>query len=147
MAAGPESVRKVLGYNENYLDKSEDYIALVFHKPSIFSEIKKDVHTVKRRIAAHAYSMQSLTRMEDFVQAHVESFMQRMDEFSSSGKSVDITEWLKFFAFDVIGDLAFGKSFGMLEKGTTDDFVINISEGIEYTFVVRFIRQKCISNL
>lgn len=34
-----------------------------------------------------------------------------------AGKPVNATEWLAFFGFDVMGDLAFGKSFGMLESG------------------------------
>lgn len=33
------------------------------------------------------------------------------------GALVNMTDWLNFFTMDVIGDLAFGESFGCLEKG------------------------------
>jgi len=33
------------------------------------------------------------------------------------GKPVDIAEWCNFYGFDVMGDLAFGKSFNMLNDG------------------------------
>jgi hypothetical protein len=33
------------------------------------------------------------------------------------GKPVDITDWCGFYGFDVMGDLAFGKSFNMLNDG------------------------------
>jgi cytochrome P450 family 628 len=34
-----------------------------------------------------------------------------------AGKPVNVTEWIAFFGFDVMGDFAFGKSFNMLESG------------------------------
>lgn len=33
------------------------------------------------------------------------------------GKPIDVTAWMGFFGFDIMGDLAFGKSFDMLESG------------------------------
>ena len=34
-----------------------------------------------------------------------------------SGQPVNATQWLNYFAFDVMGDLAFGRAFEALEKG------------------------------
>lgn len=39
---------------------------------------------------------------------------------------MNITDWFNFFAFDVMGDLAFGKSFNMLRDGIKHDFVSNL---------------------
>ncbi|EXJ75668.1 uncharacterized protein A1O5_00175 [Cladophialophora psammophila CBS 110553] len=136
LAGSAEAVPKVLGYGEHYLDKGSDYNALVFHTPSIFSEVDKSIHSRKRRIAAHAYSMQSLMRMEDLVLENVAIFLHQMDQFARSGETMDAAEWFKFYAFDVIGDLAFGKSFGLLKRGVTGEFVTHISSGVEYTFVL-----------
>lgn len=38
-------------------------------------------------------------------------------ENSRTGALVDMTDWLNFFTIDVIGDLAFGESFGCLTTG------------------------------
>lgn len=35
----------------------------------------------------------------------------------SSGKPTNAAEWFHFYSFDVMGDVAFGKSFEMLENG------------------------------
>ncbi|MWK60328.1 cytochrome P450, partial [Pseudomonas otitidis] len=103
IAGSPDAVTKVLGYNQNYLVKHADYDALVVHRPSIFSETQKSKHAVKRRIAAHAYSMNTVTNLEAFVQAHIVLFLQTMDKFARNGEIVEITQWFKFYAFDVIG--------------------------------------------
>ena len=80
--------------------------------------------------------MNSILRMEQFVDLNVELFVKKLESCALSGQALDLCEWFKFYAFDVIGDLAFGRSFGMMERGDTGEFVTKISEGIEYTFVV-----------
>lgn len=42
---------------------------------------------------------------------------------SRLGKDVDMTEWLGYFAYDFMGDLAFGTSFKALEDGTSHWFM------------------------
>ncbi len=148
LTGSAEAVQKVLGYGEYYLDKGSDYNALVIHSPSIFSEIDKAIHSRKRRIAAHAYSMQSIVKMEDLVHENITIFLERMQHFAKSGDLVDAAKWFKFYAFDVIGDLAFGKSFGLLEQGVSNEFVTSISSGVDYTFVVRFNRPiECFAHV
>ena len=36
---------------------------------------------------------------------------------------MNVSDWFNFYSFDVMGDLAFGKPFGMLEKGVTSYFM------------------------
>jgi cytochrome P450 family 628 len=40
-----------------------------------------------------------------------------------AGEVIDGREWINYFAFDVMGDLAFGKSFSALEKGQFNRFI------------------------
>ena len=136
LARSPEAVLKVLGYGSNHLRKSSDYAALVFHTPSVFSETDKQAHTRKRRVVAQAYSMNNIVKLEGFVDANIDKFTARLRASVHTGEALDLCEWFKYYAFDVIGDLAFGSTFGMLDRGTTGEFVTQISEGIEYTFVV-----------
>jgi hypothetical protein len=46
---------------------------------------------------------------------YARSLINHLSAFS--GKPVNATEWMAFFGFDVMGDLAFGRSFDMLESG------------------------------
>jgi cytochrome P450 family 628 len=46
---------------------------------------------------------------------YARSLVSNLSAFA--GKPVNATEWIAFFGFDVMGDLAFGKSFNMLESG------------------------------
>ncbi len=46
---------------------------------------------------------------------YARSLVNHLDAFA--GKPVNATDWLAFFGFDVMGDLAFGRSFDMLESG------------------------------
>lgn len=42
---------------------------------------------------------------------------QRFSEIAASGKSIDLEHWLQCYAFDVIGEITFGKRFGFLDLG------------------------------
>ena len=136
LAAGPEAVQKVFGYGDNHLSKSKEYLALVFHRPFVLSEVDKQSHARKRRTAALAYSMQSVMKMHTYVESNMAKFIQKVDALAAIGKEIGMCLCFKFFAFDVIGDLAFGQSFGVLEQGEVDEFVKQMSAGIDYTFLV-----------
>ena len=51
----------------------------------------------------------------------MELFYQRWSELSKNSHGsyadIDALHWFNYLAFDIIGDLAFGAPFGMLERG------------------------------
>src|ERR1700710_798635 len=51
------------------------------------------------------------------IATHTNEFVCQMSNMS--GQPIDFSLWFNYYAFDVMGDLAFGKSFGMLRTGTT----------------------------
>lgn len=42
---------------------------------------------------------------------------------ATKGSPINMTDWFNFYSFDVIGDLAFGKSFDMLRNGVKHYFM------------------------
>lgn len=88
-----EAVGGVLGYGENYLDKSTIYDALVIHTRSIFSETDRTTRARKRRNAAHTNSMQSLTKREDVVAKILVEFIRQMDLYALRGQPMDAAMW------------------------------------------------------
>lgn len=48
--------------------------------------------------------------------------MTRLKE-EAKKPSVRITNWINFYSFDVMGDIGFSRSFGMMEKGEEDPMI------------------------
>ena len=55
---------------------------------------------------------------------------------NSGGRPVDVSMWFSYFSFDVMGDLAFARSFNMLESGTWNHAVKLLRDGMSILGVV-----------
>ncbi|KAM0260623.1 hypothetical protein ACHAQJ_002686 [Trichoderma viride] len=73
----------------------------------------KALHNDRRRVWSHAFGDQALRGYEQRMQGYRNMLFDRMA--ASEGQPIDMTKWFRFYSFDVMGDLAFGKSFSMLE--------------------------------
>lgn len=65
--------------------------------------------------------MSSLKAYEPFVDTVNATFIEILKVFATSGQSFDLFTWMQFYAFDVIGEITIGRTFGMLEAGTDKD--------------------------
>ncbi|ELR05414.1 hypothetical protein VC83_03574 [Pseudogymnoascus destructans] len=74
-------------------------------------------HSRQRRLIAHAFSDKALREQEPLIKGYVDLLIQRLHERSSTGP-LDMVSWYNWTTFDLIGDLAFGESFGCLENCT-----------------------------
>lgn len=72
---------------------------------------------MKRRMVAHGFSTQSLQAFEPYVDQMLDKFMKKMDVFAENGEPFDIYFWFELFTMDVMGELALGSNFGVLEAG------------------------------
>jgi benzoate 4-monooxygenase len=103
------------------LFKSEYYNVFVSIVPGLFNTRDRVEHTRKRKIVAHTFSAKSVGQFEQYMHQNLELFFKRwsgLSEKAQGGYSrMDALNWFNFLAFDVIGDLAFGAPFGMLERG------------------------------
>ena len=55
--------------------------------------------------------------MEPLVLDKAQKLVQRLDRAAEEGETIDIREWLNFFTFDVISDMAFGNDPNFLQSG------------------------------
>jgi Cytochrome P450 len=62
---------------------------------------------------AQAYSLSSLRRLELLVNECSIAFTDAMNDMA--GQSIDLSMWLQFYAFDVIGNITFSQTFGFLK--------------------------------
>lgn len=67
--------------------------------------------------------------MRSYVEKLVTKLNKRIENSSSRGfTDVDAVEWINYVAFDIIGDLVWGSSFGCLDGLTTHPWIQTISQ-------------------
>jgi cytochrome P450 len=83
----------------------------------LFTESNIKVHSEQRRVFTSIYSMSALVSFEHFVDQCADLFEQNLSKKAQTGVSFDFSHWLQCYAFDVIGQITFGKRFGFLDNG------------------------------
>lgn len=84
---------------------------------TLFNTNDVDFHRRHRRLLSAPLSEASLRAYWRQISSRCEHTIQRMrDEMRTTG-AADVFKWWTFFATDVIGELAFGESFRMIERG------------------------------
>jgi tryprostatin B 6-hydroxylase len=71
------------------------------------------IHNDLRRVWSQAFSDRALRGYNQRMSAYRSVLLGRIH--AAKGESMDMAKWFRFYGFDVMGDLAFGKSFNMLE--------------------------------
>ncbi|KAF2710676.1 cytochrome P450 [Pleomassaria siparia CBS 279.74] len=102
---GPKSnCRKASWYDEDH------------PRASIHTTRDHQFHNARRRVWSKAFSDKALQGYEVRVAKYVERLVQKVE--SVKGDPINVSQWFKYFSFDVMGgDLAFAKNFGMLKGG------------------------------
>lgn len=111
--------------------------------PSTHSAIDKTVHSRKRRVLSHAFSSQAVASMEGYILRNVTKFCNLLgdntkDVIQVSGYSAplkNVARLATYLTFDVMGELCFGKSFGMLSKPDIR-FVSNLIDSAAHRHLV-----------
>ncbi|KAH7141621.1 benzoate 4-monooxygenase cytochrome P450 [Dactylonectria macrodidyma] len=85
---------------------------------SIVSERDPEKHAQMRRYLRDAFSDRSLREQEAFINQSTDEFITRIGEAGGSSSGIDIVLWFNLVTFDIIGNLAFGQSFGGVSSGT-----------------------------
>lgn len=154
-------IQTIYGHGNGFL-KSEFYDAFVSIERGLFNTRDRAQHTRKRKLVSHSFSAQSVGQFEQYIHHNLEEFVKQWDRISNEGgkegyvspdtkpasipgnatvsadekrkyAQMDALHWFNYLAFDVIGDLAFGAPFGMLEKGA-DIAEVRTSIDAEPTF-------------
>lgn len=112
-----EAVKVIYNHKETFV-KSNFYRRLVVRgQESIFSTVDTTYHRRHRRLLAGPMSESSLKTMITAVDDRVRLAVRRMGQETKTRGATDVFKWWLFMATDVIGQLTFGESFQMLDKG------------------------------
>ncbi|KAH3910676.1 hypothetical protein HBH56_144800 [Parastagonospora nodorum] len=89
----------------------------------------KDEHKRRRKAWDHAFNAKALREYEPRLNRHALALMSQLKEQAKS-PSVRFTNWANFYSFDVMGDVGFSRSFGMVEKGEEDEMIKLLHESM-----------------
>ncbi|GAA6034087.1 hypothetical protein JCM8097_000688 [Rhodosporidiobolus ruineniae] len=128
--------------------KTDFYDAFVASKNrGLFNTRDRGEHTRKRKIVSHTFAPKSVREFEPYINSTVRVLFKKWDALSDKaaknpdmdtgkyGKHVkgyavvDTLVWYNALAFDIIGDLAFGAPFDMLERDGADVVTITKEDG------------------
>ncbi|KAM6538079.1 hypothetical protein FALCPG4_003961 [Fusarium falciforme] len=86
----------------------------------------RDDHRRYRRILSNGFSAKAM------MMKYVDLLLQRLHEHCNDGKkALDLVSWYNFTTFDIIGDLAFGESFGCLDNSDYHPWVSLIFQSVK----------------
>lgn len=128
----PEAYHDIYSLKAN-VRRSPFYTALrrKLHEGNTLSTIDVAEHALKRKRLNLAFTEKSLRSATEFIIEHVDRWNQIMIDQNNStewSSPVDFSKRLDTLTFDIMGDLAFGQSFGIKEP--TDNPLKAIPENI-----------------
>lgn len=82
---------------------------------SIVTERDLASHRDMRKYLSTAFSDRSLKEQEYLISGVIDQFIKQIGKLGRDG--IDMTMWFNLMTFDVIGELAFGESFGGVNSG------------------------------
>lgn len=86
---------------------------------STHTEIDRDRHAFRRRVLGHAFSDSAIRSAETFVLANIRTWCKHLGEGAPPGewtREKNMDEWCTYLAYEVMGDLVFGKRFNVMEN-------------------------------
>ena len=109
-------------------------------EPDLFSLQDEKKHGARRRNVANAYALGTLLGMEEYVDQCSTLLLRQFAKIAQSKALVDISGWMQYYAFDVVGELGnsplrntsdmtgFGKKFGFIEACKDIGWIAMIEE-------------------
>ncbi|KAM0128138.1 hypothetical protein ACHAO1_009168 [Botrytis cinerea] len=118
--------RDIYGHGHKQLPK---YLSSVQSRHEIISGNDID-HSRYRKSISHAFSAKALQEQQPLIKGYVDKLITKLKDKAKSQTPLDMVMWYNITTFDLIGDLAFGQSFGGLENSGYHFWVSTIFESI-----------------
>ncbi|KAI8050856.1 cytochrome P450 [Syncephalis plumigaleata] len=127
-------VRKIQGSHQ--YGKSEIFDAFKLVGDNLFATRNVEYHKMQKRLMLPAFSPSALDKLEPMIyDSGVTRLIERVGKRADAGEYVDLMQLLNYMTFDVIGEVAFGRSFNLLAE--SDDHV-SIVEWMNATISLGF---------
>jgi hypothetical protein len=71
----------------------------------------------KRALFSSALSAKGLAQQEPVMQKNINLFVEKLGKLGNTDQGIDMAKWFIYLGFDILGEMAFGDSFGCVERG------------------------------
>ncbi|KAI1337076.1 cytochrome P450 [Xylariaceae sp. FL0016] len=128
--ADPKALKAIYGLNKGFI-KSDFYIVQQstvkgHNLASLFSTTDNNFHAQFRRSVNSAFAMSALVQYEPFVDNTTKLFLKQTERlFASNPEGCNFTQWLQYYAFDVIGEITYSKRHGFIENNEDIDGIVD----------------------
>ncbi|KAH7066850.1 benzoate 4-monooxygenase cytochrome-like protein P450 [Paraphoma chrysanthemicola] len=117
----PAAISDIYGLNKGYIKSGYYDVFGTVNKGNVvynlFSTRSESYHSRLRRVVSHAYSLSTLLDYEPLVDSCTSFFLQRTEDlFAKTGQVCDLSTWVQYLAFDVIGEITWSKRLGFVEQ-------------------------------
>lgn len=146
-------LQKIHGPKANTRKSPEFYNVFrhFFGSDSTLTTIDAAAHGKKRRLISQALSGKMVRAMEAHILKHVRTFCncvgksklerlaQNADPVHSEWNiAVDVSTWTNRLTFDIMGDMAFGRTFGVLKDGSNRYIPEILARGVHGLYLVSY---------
>ncbi|PSK59191.1 Isotrichodermin C-15 hydroxylase [Elsinoe australis] len=114
----PTAIRTIYGAGTKF-QKSKWYSVWQGHRKfDLFGEQDEKKHGQQRRLVSRAYTVETLKDLEPDVDRTIHLLNDNLRQ--RQGQVINLGRWVQLFAFDIIGELSFSRSFNFLESAQDD---------------------------
>ncbi|KAF2753069.1 putative cytochrome P450 [Pseudovirgaria hyperparasitica] len=118
-----------------------------FKTGCIGSERDPKVHAQKKKNLTPAFSLKALNAQEPIIQRCIDEFVAKIGPLSLTN-GLNVTKWYEMVSFDILGEMAFGESFGCVREEKHHFWIDLILEHLlEITLVDNLRRIKLLEIL
>ncbi|KAK3939376.1 Isotrichodermin C-15 hydroxylase [Diplogelasinospora grovesii] len=118
--ADPQAWKDIMGHRTTpgeEMEKWDQFYRPIKDIPTDIVNASRDEHALLRRTLAHGFSDRSMREQQPIIKGYIDLLIRKLRENCENGKkTVNMAAWYNYTTFDVIGDLAFGESFGCLDN-------------------------------
>ncbi|KAK6063085.1 trichothecene c-15 hydroxylase [Seiridium cupressi] len=143
----PDAMKELRGHRKAGVpENGKDPIHSGANLQNIIGANRND-HARFRRLMSNGFSAQAMFEQQPIIRKYIDQLFERLHAEALQGtKPVDMVSWYNFTTFDIIGDLAFGESFGCLETSTYHPWIELIFGSIKYlAFAINLDRYPLIT--
>lgn len=135
----PQAVPAIYGANSKC--RKGDWYSMSLPTTSLHSMRDRPSHDKRRRVWSPAFSDKALRGYEQRIWVHRQRFFEKIHSAAAAQKgaanvnangnegservTINVTRWFNWYSFDVMGDLAFGRPFDMVEN-SADHWAIKL---------------------
>ncbi|OQU98782.1 hypothetical protein CLAIMM_04512 [Cladophialophora immunda] len=117
-----EAIKDIYGHGSmGRLMKADFYDTLAGEYHNIANTRDREEHQRKRKYISNAFALSNILELEPKIAGTLSLLLSKLDQMAStteSSRALDVHDWLSFFTFDVISQVAVGETFGFLQNGS-----------------------------